>query len=93
MTLVGQPLALLAAFILLGGIAGAGFFLSLRRIVNRYLQGGPAWRPAVLQALRLLLLGGLFWLAARHGAAALLSMLGGFVLARLAVVRPAPRTP
>jgi len=93
MTAAGIEIVTVATFLLFGAIAGMAFFLSLRRVVAGYLQGGRPWRTVVLQVFRLLMLGGLFWFAARYGAAALLSMLGGFLLARFAVARPAPSSP
>ena len=74
-------------FVMLGVIAGAIHFALLRRNLGILVAGGPPARAVGAVLLRFALTVGIFlWAAVAHGLA-VLWVLGGFVLARLAAVR------
>ncbi len=79
---------LLAGCGLAGLVLGIGYFAGLWWTVRRAVgsRRPAAWFAASF-VLRALLAGAVFWLVARHGAAALVSSLAGFVLARVATTR------
>src|SRR3546814_10430760 len=69
-------------FVLLGGLLGWLFFTLLRRTIACLGGDGGGWRAAVFTAVRFAAAIGVFVLAARAGAAAMLATLLGFVIAR-----------
>jgi F1F0 ATPase subunit 2 len=75
-------------FVLLGVVLGAGYFAALRSSVERYLFSRSIGVALALHCGRLLFAGVAFVLIAQAGAAALLSALGGFLLARTMALRP-----
>jgi hypothetical protein len=75
-----MPLALLGG--VLGLIVGLASFTVLERGVTLWLAGGPARRIIVWQVLRLALTALCFLGIAQLGAAALISALAGFIVAR-----------
>ena len=79
---------LLAGCALAGMALGIAYFAGLWWTVRRAVasQRPAAWFAASF-AVRALLAGAVFWLVARYGAAAVLSSLAGFVLARVAATR------
>jgi hypothetical protein len=80
---------LLACAAALGVALGAAHFVTLRLNTRLYLGGGPLWRGLALHGLRLGATGAAFGLAARTGGAAVLvAVLGGFLLARWGLVAP-----
>ncbi|MGN6377131.1 MAG: N-ATPase subunit AtpR [Sphingomonas sp.] len=74
-------------FALLGAGAGAGHFAALRRGVDLLVAGGSPLASVGLLLGRIAATGGVLLLAALHGWPALLAALGGFLVARQAVVR------
>lgn len=68
----------------LGSAYFAGLWWTVRRAVTS--QRPAAWFAASF-AVRALLAGAVFWLVARHGAAAVLTSLAGFVVARVVATR------
>lgn len=71
-----------------GLLAGALFFLAMRRNAELYLSGGPAWRPAALHLARLLGLAALLVLMVRvAGGAGLLGAFAGILAARTVALR------
>lgn len=71
--------------IVAGMAGGALFFLTLAQVAARYAAGRSLWTVG-LHAFRLLAMAGIFYMLARTGAVALLAGLGGFLLARLAIM-------
>ena len=76
-----------APFLLLGALLGAGYFVTLRLNVERYLLGRSLGPAVALHLGRLLLAGVGFAVVAKAGAAPLLGALIGFLLARALALR------
>ena len=73
----------LLAAALAGGLAlGAGYFAVLHRAVRAHAEGGSVIRFAALLLVRIAAAAAGFVLAARWGAASLITALGGFLAAR-----------
>lgn len=82
----GETSAMLAAALCIGAAAGCVFFASLRRTLDLWLAGATA-RAVALLLLRFTLITALLAAAAMAGAAPLLAVLAGVLLARHAVLR------
>jgi F1F0 ATPase subunit 2 len=78
-------------FGVLGLALGALYFGGLAWCVRLFLARRGAALPAALTALRFALAAGVLWLAARHGAPALLAAFGGFLVMRLVALQLARR--
>ena len=76
-----------APFLLLGALLGAGYFVTLRLNVERYLLGRSLGPAVALHLGRLLLAGVGFAVVAKAGAVPLLGALIGFLLARTLALR------
>jgi F1F0 ATPase subunit 2 len=76
-----------APFLLLGALLGAGYFVTLRLNVERYLLGRSLGPAVALHLGRLLLAGVGFAVVAKAGAVPLLGALIGFLLARALALR------
>jgi F1F0 ATPase subunit 2 len=70
---------------------GAVYFGGLLWNVRLFLAGRGAALPIALLTLRLALAAGALWLAARHGAPALLSAFAGFLVMRAILTQLARR--
>lgn len=79
----------LAVAIAGGGLAGLGVgllhFALLRRTVADYVNAAPLWSPLLLTAVRFAAAAAVFWLLVQWSAAAAISGLLGFTLARFAL--------
>lgn len=82
-----------ALFALFGTLAGLGYFAALRINVGLYLKGSGLAAPLALHGLRIALLGGALFLAARFGATALMASLAGIAAAKAIAIRAAWRSP
>ncbi|MGE5148305.1 MAG: ATP synthase subunit I [Candidatus Eiseniibacteriota bacterium] len=69
---------------------GAVYFGGLYWNVRLFISGGGLW-PVALIGLRFALAGVVFWLAARHGAPALLAAFAGFLVMRVVLLQLARR--
>lgn len=76
-----------AGFLVVGLLAGGLFFLLLQRNAALYLRPDGLGQAIFLQALRVVLLGVVLGLLARHGALALLLGALGVLIARRVVLR------
>lgn len=76
-------------WLLAGGVLGAVYLFLVGRSVAA-VGGAANWRAFALPLLlRVILAAAGFWFAARHGALPLVSMLGGFLVARGVALRRA----
>jgi F1F0 ATPase subunit 2 len=75
----------------LGVALGAAYFGGLYWNVRLLAAGGGGPWPVALVGLRFALAAVVLWLAARHGASALLAAFAGFLVARLITLRIARR--
>lgn len=80
-------------FLPVGVTLGLAFFLSLRANTRLYVTGGNVAAAIAVHFARFLGAGGAFFLISTQGAAALIGAFAGFLLARLAVVRPGRERP
>ena len=76
-----------APFLQRGALRGAGYFVTLRLNVERYLLGRSLGPAVALHLGRLLLAGVGFAVVAKAGAVPLLGALIGFLLARALALR------
>lgn len=76
-----------AAFVALGLLAGGVYFALLRWNTSFYARPGCIWTAAALQMARMVVLGGLLYLAALSGALPLLLTAVGVMIARPIVMR------
>lgn len=72
----------------LGAVLGFIYFSLLRRTVVAYASAGRLHGPLLLTAARLALAAAAFWLLVQWSAAAVISALAGFTMARLWVRSP-----
>jgi F1F0 ATPase subunit 2 len=79
--------ALVVVYFVIGAVLGAIHLTALRWTVSAYVTGGLRARIVALHAVRLLLVGFVFFLLARWGRTLVLAALAGFTLVRLLVAR------
>lgn len=79
----------LLPWVLAGGVLGAVYLFLIGRSVAALGDTANWLSFSVPLLLRVILVAAAFWFAARHGALPLLSMLGGFLVARGVVLRRA----
>jgi hypothetical protein len=78
---------LLAAHVGLGILAGLLYFRALRRAADKFAQGGGFASAFLMGGSRFTVLGLVLFLAALEGAAPLLCVAAGVMLARFVVLR------
>ena len=75
------------AFLLIGILLGAGYFVLLFAEVTQHARGASSGHAIVMPLLRLAAAMLMFWVIAQYGAAALLASLAGFTVV-LVMLRP-----
>ncbi|MBV8056807.1 MAG: hypothetical protein JO071_16385 [Deltaproteobacteria bacterium] len=75
------------AYGMLGIALGAAYLAALRLNVRLYCDGVSVWKTLLVHLLRIVSVGSVFTVCARHGALPLLSGFGGFVVMRTVSLR------